>query len=220
MTKTFKLSPSDFKYLWEDCKHCYYQKVVNGLSPPFTPFPGIFSKMNSQLQNMAMKKNINELIPQLPSGSIISQEGWLKSTPIPNRNICYISGKFDLLTKFDDGTHGVIDLKISNPREDVLYKFRTQLHAYKYALENPEEKEPIKISKLGLLVISPTEVVYHKNRPIFLSKPAWIEFKPKMDDFFEFIDEVSGFLAGDCPAPTQGCSYCDYRVKFNVGTAA
>ncbi|MDO8573690.1 MAG: hypothetical protein Q7R77_02975 [Candidatus Daviesbacteria bacterium] len=23
----YKLSPSDFAYLWNDCKHCYYQKV-------------------------------------------------------------------------------------------------------------------------------------------------------------------------------------------------
>ncbi len=217
----YKLSPSDFKYLWEDCKHCYYQKVVNGLPTPFTPFPGIFSKMNSQLQTMALSKNVNEIIPQLPSGKIVSQEGWLHSKPLPNRNGCYIAGKFDLLTKFDDGSYGVIDLKITDPKQDALYKFKTQLHAYKFALENPDENEPVKISKLGLLVVSPSEVVLHKSRAIFLSKPSWIEFKINMEEFYAFIDEISDFLSGECPEPTKGCGYCDYRARFNakIGSA-
>lgn len=50
MDKLYKLSPSDFKYLWVDCKHCYYRKIKLGSPPPYGVFPTIFSRMNSLLQ--------------------------------------------------------------------------------------------------------------------------------------------------------------------------
>ena len=42
-TKNWKLSPSDFAFLWEECKRCFYLKVARGFYRPRTPFPGIFS---------------------------------------------------------------------------------------------------------------------------------------------------------------------------------
>src|SRR5436190_114906 len=167
----YKLSPSDFKYLWEDCKHCYYQKIVKGVQLPSSPFPGIFSKMNGQMQQMALGQSINELIPELPSGKFYSQEGFLKSKPVPAKNTCFITGRFDVMTEFDDGTFGVIDLKITNPKDESLYKFGTQLHAYKYAIENPATGNPVQIDRLGLLIISPEEVRFHKGYVFFRSKP-------------------------------------------------
>ena len=66
----YKLSPSDFKYLYEDCKHCYYQKVKKGITLPSIGMPGIFSKMNSLLQEAIMGMNLKEVNSELPSGII------------------------------------------------------------------------------------------------------------------------------------------------------
>jgi len=33
-----KLSPSDFAFLWEQCKRCFYLKVVHGIRQPSMPF--------------------------------------------------------------------------------------------------------------------------------------------------------------------------------------
>ena len=41
----YKLSPSDFAYLWNDCKHCYYQKVKLGVVYS-SPFPAMFGRIN------------------------------------------------------------------------------------------------------------------------------------------------------------------------------
>lgn len=216
--KLFKLSPSDFKFLFEDCKHCYYQKIVNGIALPSTPFPSIFSQMNSLIQDLAISKNLKDLSPELPSGSIIKKEGFSKSRPIPHSNNCFISGRYDLLAKLDDGTFCVIDLKISSPKDETIYKYAKQLHAYKYALENPADltEEPTKISKMGLLVIAPESVNFTEGRIILNNAPTWIEVNEDMEEFFKFIDEVSTLLNGDCPIPSGSCEYCKYRIRYST----
>lgn len=210
--KLFKLSPSDFKYLWEDCKHCFYQKVVNGISPPSMPFPGIFTKMNGQMQAMALGKTTTELIDNLTPGTFYRQEGFLKSSPVPSKNTCYITGRYDVLTKFDNGEFGIIDLKITDPKDTSLYKFSSQLHAYKFASENPSEGKPLKINRLGLLIIAPQEVQFHKGYVFFRSKPIYKEIDIDMDAFLTFIDEIAIFLSGKCPQPSVACGYCKYRA--------
>ncbi len=116
----YKLSPSDFKYLWEDCKHCFYQKVKLGVIPHSGAFPAIFTYMNKLLQNSVMGKNLQEIHPDLPSGIVNFQEGFLKSLPIKGAEDCFISGRFDVLVKLDDGTNTVIDFKITNPDEEQI----------------------------------------------------------------------------------------------------
>jgi CRISPR/Cas system-associated exonuclease Cas4 (RecB family) len=211
----YKPSPSDFKYLWEDCKHCYWRKVKEGVQLPSIGMPKIFGKMNDLVQSSLLGMNLADIHPDLPSGRIEKKERYLKSIPVPNSQKAFISGRFDLLATFEDGTHGVIDLKITDPKVDSLYKFSTQLHAYKFALENPAEgleKEVEKISKMGLLVMSPSEVEFKNGKIIFHAKPHWIPFDEKMNEFFNFVDEIAKFLEGPMPEPSQDCAWCRYRA--------
>lgn len=211
----YKLSPSDFKYLWEDCKHCYYQKVVRNIYLPSIGLPGIFSKMSSQVQGAVQGTNPHDLHPSLPSGTFELKEGYLKSAPIPPSKLCFINGRFDLLTRFDDGTHGVIDLKITEPKSEDLYKFSNQLHAYKFALENPLDgvRKIDKISKLGLLILSPGSVEIRDMEIRFNAQPIWHEIKEDMQGFYDFIGEVVDLLEGDVPEVTHTCKWCQYRVQ-------
>ncbi len=214
MAAKYKLSPSDFKYLWVDCKHCYYQKVKNGTSY-YGPFPAIFGYMNTLLQNSVMGKSLRDIYPDLPEGTIEFQEGFLKSIPIPGAEDCYISGRFDVLTKLDDGTFGVIDFKITKPDEEQIKKFSSQLHAYKFALENPLEGEPIKISKMGLISISPDEIEHRDGKFIFTTNPKWYPIEDDMPGFFDLTREISEVLNGELPASSETCALCIYRSKFD-----
>lgn len=214
----YKLSPSDFKYLWEDCKHCYYRKVKFGTTLPSIGIPGVFSKMNSMLQDTIMGIGLEELNSDLPRGKIEIKEGFLRSNPIPPTQSCYIVGKFDVLTNLGDGTYAVIDFKITDPNEDKLQKFTHQLHAYKFALENPANgNQPKKISKMGVVAISPQKIAFHKGHIFFRSKPQWFEIEENMDHFYEFVDEVANLLNGDLPEPTEKCQWCVYRTHFVSG---
>lgn len=211
----YKLSPSDFKYLWEDCKHCYYQKVKLGVAPHSGAFPAIFTHMNGLLQNSIMGMNLRDIHPDLPSGIIEVQEGFLKSKPFSHAPDCYISGRFDILSKLDDGTYSVIDFKISKPDEDQVRKFSSQLHAYKFALENPDTgKPPVKVSKMGLITVSPEAIEFKKGKVTFTTKPKWHPIEENMDNFFKLIDDISKVLDGDLPPVSATCKLCNYRKQY------
>lgn len=210
----YKLSPSDFKYLYEDCKHCYYQKAKGFIKElPSIGMPGVFTKMNSLLQNAVLGMDLKEINSRLPAGKVEVKEGYLKSKPIPPTNDCYISGRFDFTSHLDDGTYAVVDFKITDPTEDKIQKFFPQLHAYKFALENPEIGEPKKVSKMGVITINPEEISFPKEDVIFRAKPRWFEIEEDMDRFYAFIAEVSKLLNGPPPPENpDNCKWCYYRI--------
>ena len=209
----YKLSPSDFKYLYEDCKHCYYQKVKHNIALPSIGMPGVFMKMNSLLQNAIIGMDLKEINSKLPSGKIEVKEGFLKSKPIPPSNDCIIGGRFDIASKLDDGTYSVIDFKITDPTDEKIQKFFAQLHAYKFALENPSYGEPKKVSKMGIVAINPEEIAFPGNNVVFKSKPQWFEIEEDMDRFYAFISEVSDLLNGPVPKENPDtCKWCYYRI--------
>lgn len=210
----YKLSPSDFKYLWNDCKHCYYQKVKYGIVLPTIGLPGVFTKMNGLLQASIQGKNLKDINPDLPSGIIEVKEGYLKSAPIPSAEDCFISGRFDIVSKLDDGSYTVIDFKISDPKEEKVQKFTHQLHAYKFALENPSYGAAKKVSKMGVVVVSPEFIEFRDGGVVFKSKPNWFEISENMGAFFDFISEVSKLLNGPVPQTSQECTWCKYRLCF------
>ena len=214
--RLYKLSPSDFRYLLEDCKHCYYRKVIHGVQLPSIGLPGVFSKMNSLLQDTIQGKNLRDINSKLPSGIIKVKEGYIRSAPIPPTNNCFISGRFDILSRLEDGSFALIDFKISDPKEEKVKKFKHQLHAYKFALENPQYGEKKKVSKMGVVVVSPETIEFQDGHAVFKSKPAWFEIEENMDNFLDFITEVSGFLGGALPEPTSACKWCVYREHFSA----
>jgi len=209
----YKLSPSDFKYLYEDCKHCYYQKVKYNITLPSIGMPGVFSKMNSLLQNAIIGMDLRDINSKLPAGRIEVKEGFLQSKPIPPSNDCYISGRFDIASCLDDGTYSVIDFKITDPKEDKIQKFFAQLHAYKFALENPAFGEPKMVSKMGVVAINPEEISFPDDNVIFRAKPQWFEISEDMDRFYAFISEISALLNGPVPPENpDNCKWCYYRI--------
>jgi len=208
----FKLSPSDFKYLWEECPHCFYKKVHHNILQPSIGIPSIFTKMSSLLQANIQNRNLQEFIPGVPQGIFILKEGHLKSKPLPSGK-SYINGRFDLLVKFADNTFGVIDVKMTDSKDEDLNKFDRQLHAYKYALENPAESEPIIISKLGLLIVTPTDIKPHKGFFYYKAKPIWKEIPINMEGFFSFINEVENLLSGPLPEPNKKCKWCNFKYE-------
>ena len=70
----YKLSPSDFAYLYEECKLCYCLKVKHGIYQPSMPMPGVFSAINTRLQGNLVGKNLQALSKDLPDGEVINQE--------------------------------------------------------------------------------------------------------------------------------------------------
>ncbi len=212
----YKLSPSDFAYLYEECKHCYYFKIKYGITQPSMPMPGVFSALNTRIQGSLVGKNLQTLSNSLPDCQVSSQEGFVESTIIPDTT-CFIKGKYDLLCKNHDDTYTLVDLKISQPADDKMEKYRTQLTAYKYAMENPKFNKPIKISRMGLLIFYPDAVFFEEGIAKLTFPPKWLEVSTNESDFFNFIKTIDTLLNGPIPQESTDCKWCQYKhVKDGV----
>lgn len=216
----YQLSPSDFAFLYEECKRCYYLKVVHNISQPSIPLPSIFSKIASLLKNYYNGKHTKELHADLPPGTVKYGEKYVKSKIIqlPNHSItCSISGRFDIVVEFDDGTYGIIDFKTGNPNEERKNLYSRQLHAYAYALENAA-KGAMKLSpitKMGLLYFFPSKVVQDtKDTLSYVADIQWIEIEKDEKGFLNFIGEVLSVLEHtNPPSPQETCQWCNYISK-------
>lgn len=208
--QTYKLSPSDFAYLYEECKLCYCLKIKHGIYQPSMPMPGVFSAINTRLQGTLLGKNLQSLSKDLPDGEVVIQEGWVDSVVVPTTSV-YIKGKYDLLVKNPDGTHTLIDLKISQASEEKIEKYKTQLNAYKFAIENQKIGEPIGVTKLALLIFYPDTVSFENGLARMDFPPKWLEVPIDQEGFVQFMKEISRLLDGPLPEENKDCKWCQYR---------
>ncbi len=211
---TYKLSPSDFAYLYEECKHCYYLKIKLGIQRPSMPFPGVFTALNTRIQGSLVGNNLKTLSSDLPDCEVIKQEGFVESILIPNTS-CYIKGKYDLLCKNKDGTYTLVDLKISQPDEEKIEKYKTQLTAYKFSIENPVREKPIKITKMGLLIFYPDTLSFEGDVAKINFPPKWMDIPADGKGFISFIKEINDLLEGPEPEENPECGFCKYNKLRN-----
>lgn len=181
--------------------------------------PGVFGAINTRVQSNFVGKNLKSLADDLPDGQVMIQEGWVESIPVPGTNV-FIKGKYDLLVKNPDGTHTLVDLKISQPGEDKIEKYKTQLGAYKFALENPKQGAPLKTTKLALLILYPDKVSFDDGVVELEFPHTWMEVPIDDSGFLTFIKEVDKVLTGEIPAESDTCAWCVYRNKFGGKTKA
>jgi CRISPR/Cas system-associated exonuclease Cas4 (RecB family) len=219
MTSSWKLSPSDLTFLWDECPRCFYLKVVLGFNRPAAPFPKIFNRIDKLMKDFFTGKSTSELSLDLPPGMVRFAERWVQSQPIslPNHaHSCYIRGKFDSLVEFNDRTFGVVDFKTSEAKPEHIKFYSRQLHAYAYALEHasPGSLSIAPISKLGLFCVEPIGMERVASGQVaYLGNVAWLEVPKSEASFIEFLDRVLSVLEQAAP-PEKGvdCAYCDYRA--------
>lgn len=206
----YKLSPSDFAYLYEECKRCYWLKVHDQVARPSLPMPGIFSAINTRLQGTLVGTELQSLSSVLPAGYVEKQEGFVESVPVPGTSL-YLKGKYDLLVKKPDGTYLLIDFKLSQPHEDKIDKYKTQLYSYKFALEQPRSGEALKITQMGLIVMYPDQVKFAGGVATLTFPPQWLEVPLDERAFISFMQEIDALLSGPIPEEGEDCQFCKYR---------
>jgi len=218
----YRLSPSDLTFSYEGCKRCFYLKVVNNIAQPSIPLPSIFSQIAGLLKNHYDGKHTSELHADLPPGIVSYGEKNVRSSIIqlPNHDAtCYISGRFDVVVSFEDGTYGVIDYKTSNPSRESARMYSRQLHAYAYTLEHPGPRALAlsPVTKLGLLYFYPSSVNQQSiERLNYEAEITWVEVEKDEEGFLKFIDEVLDVLElPEAPQHSPTCQWCGYVSKLN-----
>jgi hypothetical protein len=213
----WKLSPSDFAFLWEECKRCFYLKVAHGVTRPRMPMPKIFTIIDLQMKNHYSGARTDQISKDMPRGKIAFEERWVKSVPIAvpgHTSTCYIKGKFDTIAELDDGTFAVIDFKTAERKQEHLSLYGRQLHAYAFALEHPAPNTfgvgPVSV--LGLLVYEPDSYIHQEGRANLSGSVSWIEIPRNDKAFMAFLSDVLAVLeASEPPDPHPHCEWCMYR---------
>jgi hypothetical protein len=216
--RVWRLNPSDFAFLWEECKRCFYLKVLKDFQRPRTPMPKIFMNIDSQMKQFFAGKRTEDLLMCLPSGVVEYGEKWVESTPIalPGRaSMCFIRGKLDTVLKLDDGSYAIVDFKTSERKSEHIPLYGRQLHAYAIALENaaPRRLGLKPVTRMGLLVFEP-EAFSNDTRGVasFAGSMNWIEIPRNDGEFQAFLGEVLDVLEqASPPGGSPSCEWCNYR---------
>ena len=218
----YRLSPSDLTFLYDGCRRCFYLKVVNNIAQPSIPLPSIFSKIAGLLKDHYNGKHTSELHVDLSPGTVSYGEKYVRSEVIqlPNHKAtCYISGRFDIVISFEDGTYGVIDFKTSNPSSESANLYSRQLHAYAYALEHPAPGKLYlsPVTKLGLLYFYPDNISQTSiERLNYGAEVVWVEVEKDEQGFLDFIDGVLDVLESpEAPEHALSCQWCNYVSKLS-----
>lgn len=219
----WKLSPSDFAFLWEECKRCFYLKVVKGFYRPRLIMPKIFSIIDLQMKKCFEDQRIEKLVKGIPSGIVEYADEWVESDLIrftDIRSSCFIRGKLDTIVRFDDDSYGVIDFKTSEVNEDHINLYSRQLHAYSYALENPAPGKfsCSPISNLGLIIYEPQEFSIKNIEGASLKGDLkWLEIPRNDKMFLKFIHDLLILFENPEPPDTSPtCEWCKYRNNSRV----
>lgn len=224
--RPWKLSPSDFAFLWEECPRCFWLKVREGFRRPWTPFPKIFNVIDEAMKAGCAGRRLDELAPGAPEATVVYGERWVESAPVAppgSSSRCFVRGKFDTLARFEDGSYALVDFKTSERRSEHIPLYSRQLHAYAHALEHPAPGEfsVPEVPRLGLLVYEPE--LFTSSDPGFAAldgRLAWIEVERDDDAFREFLVDVTRLLDREAPpAPGEDCGFCSYREETRRRTA-
>ena len=217
-TQNLKLSPSDFAFLWEECKRCFYLRIARGFQRPRPIMPKIFTLIDSEMKTFYSQKRTEDIAKGMPPGIVAYGEKWVESLPISVAGFastCYVKGKFDTVVRFDDGTFGVVDFKTSQRKSEHIPLYSRQLHAYAHALEHPARGgfAASPVTQLGLLVFEPSQYTQGKTGRVgFAGDISWVPVPRDDAKFMGFLTEVMTILESPEPPPANPeCEWCRYR---------
>ncbi|KAJ8908026.1 hypothetical protein NDN08_008123 [Rhodosorus marinus] len=214
----FRLAPSDFAFLWKECKRCFYLKGHGLLYRPRAPFPSIFNKIDLGMKEFFKGKRTESVLPDMPLGEFLCEEddAWVESEIFD----------IDCLVLNDDQTYSIIDFKTSEISR-YLSLYSRQLHAYGMALEFPSKKSEIMqgvVKHMGLVCYQPQSFGFSKSgvkkspenkkgTPATASLTGicqYHEVEKNFPEFFLYLTEVVEVLEGEIPDPDPDCSHCNY----------
>jgi len=218
MTNIYKLSPSDLTFLWDECKCCFYLKVVKGFRRPAIPFPKIFGRIDLLMKDYYLEKSTKEISVDLPEGKVYLSGRWVESNTIHisgHNAECYITGIFDTALQFNDDSYGVVDFKTTEIKDEHIDFYARQLQAYAYSLEHaaPTKLSLKPISHLGLLCFEPRAMQKNQEGHLTYSgKVAWQECPLDESAFLNLVSDILTVLElPEPPPPGEKCEYCKYR---------
>ena len=223
--KHFKLAPSEFAYLWNECARCYYERRHGLAKRPDTPFPGIFNRIEGAVCGHLDGRSPHDFSALLPDGRVICRQrpvaSGLINVPDHTATVSLV-GRMDAWARFITGGFGVIDFKVAGHNENLASRYAPQLWSYGYALEHPAKGTlPVSpVTHLGLFVLesrSMADLAFQEHNWLLLHlEPQWCPVEPNEPELLAFLGAVLDVLElPEAPPPDPSCAFCKYRGLSN-----
>ncbi len=206
------ISPGDLAWAADKCPLCYWDKL-HRTGAVKEPFAQVLKTTANATERALTVENMARLgvkvVAAFPNRKVRSttESGW------------GIAGSMDQAFIDENGHIVIVDAKITRVNE-YLQKYAKQLAGYAYCLENPDEGEPLKVSRMGLVVFSPSETASLKwsegNHAAIIGTMHWAEFPYDAEKTRKSIQKVRALYEGPCPTPSDYCDVCravDIRVQ-------
>ncbi len=213
MPRTFTVSATDLVFLREECPRCFYLKVVHRLRRPQQPLPSVFTAIDR-----AMKDRLEALLRRgtLPAGRPALPPPELRSHPLPIGNTRWVlRGRPDAVVALDGGGYAVVDFKTAdNADAELAARYSPQLHAYAWALEQPQRPQtPLRpVRALGLLVFTPARFwLRGADRAGLHGAVRWVPVARDDAGFRRLLARTGRLLTGPLPEPNPRCAWCRWR---------
>jgi hypothetical protein len=136
----------------------------------------------------------------------------------------FIKGKYDLVLSFTNSKAAIIDCKVTTGAMDEkkVELYKPQLEAYAFALENPQNGEPVDVVETGLLMwrVSGANTDSEKLGPVFQTEPSYLLSNRDPHFFQMFISRVIELLHGDLPNEGESCTFCKYLNKRSTAISS
>ena len=231
-----KFSPSGLTYI--HCKRCFYISYKYGINYS-GGFPGVFSTFDITHKDRFQDLSTKEMFSKLPAGKFyktvnandvkirkknkeaqfkeMELPGLIKSATLTDNKSreFFLSGKPDLVVKFDDNTYGILDFKTTS-EDDKTQSYKHQLEAYAQIFEMPGATgvavtpKLFPISYMGLIQFTPKDIFEHNDVNYKQNfNINHYQLKRDTEAFYNHITNlIDIILEKKIPAFNNRCSIC------------
>lgn len=220
--RIFKLSPSDFAFLWKECKRCYWLKYAQSIPRPFTPMAKIFNTIDGGMQSFFHGKVLSEIDPSLPKIKVIGKNMSCTSEAMQFEDLgaqVYVHGKTDGLAEdLENEGYVIIDYKTSMPKPEHLLIYAAQLHSYAFAFSKASGGALAfsPVTRLGLLVYEPKIFDVNGVNANLSGQITWTELDMDKKWFKQMLHDVAKLLMQETPPESNpDCPFCKYSNAIN-----
>jgi hypothetical protein len=208
------LAPSDFAFLFDECKHCFWMKVVAGRPRPRPPFPKVFMSIDRAMKHRFVSQRTEAIDPTLPPGTItLGRRIRSKPQTVPGATRpVVIRGETDAILEYDDGSIAVLDFKTSPPNTDHVALYSRQLHGYALALEQPAGGPARRVKGLELLSFLPDRFETNTDGAALRGDVELLNVTLDRSGFEGFLTEVVAVLEEPtAPESSRSCPWCRWE---------
>lgn len=215
----YKIAPTDLTFLLDDCPACFYRKVKLGVRRPYSPFPSVFSKIDSGMKGYFHGKSTYSW--GMPEGSIDAGSHSLKSSPLHFGGTQVVfSGRPDAIAQFTNGAWGLFDFKTSEAKDSQIELYKRQLHCGRGMMQCPAKGDVRWVEHLGLFVVVPGSMREENGKAVFDMNLSYQEIAVDDPWWQDFMGGIVRLLDGEPPKPKDGCFYCELHELRERGEKA